>query len=131
MKHLKLFEEYSNKQKIVSFLLDFGMFITMNLAKVENEAKDSKAKDELSKMLFELRKPIINGKTFTDLTSDMNSVINNPKMLSGLFSQIRELLIYIEPRVQNFVKDSDKKTIWINKMSDFKERYKTIINAAI
>ena len=31
-RYLKLFEEHSNKQSIVSFLLDFGMFITMNLS---------------------------------------------------------------------------------------------------
>ena len=40
MRYLKLFEEHNNKQSIVSFLLDFGMFITMNLSKVESESKD-------------------------------------------------------------------------------------------
>jgi hypothetical protein len=128
MKYLKLFEEHNNKQSIVSFLLDFGMFITMNLSKVESESKDVTSKDELSKMLSELRKPLINGKSFTEITTDMNSIVSNPKMLSGLFSQIRDLLIYIEPRIQKFVKDSDKKNIWLDKITNFKERYKNIVS---
>ena len=128
MKYLKLFEEHNNKQSIVSFLLDFGMFITMNLSKVESESKDELSKDELSKMLSELRKPLINGKSFTEITTDMNSIVSNPKMLSGLFSQIRDLLIYIEPRIQRFVKDSDKKDIWLDKITNFKERYKNIVS---
>jgi hypothetical protein len=128
MKYLKLFEEHNNKQSIVSFLLDFGMFITMNLSKVESESKDVTSKDELSKMLSELRKPLINGKSFTEITTDINSIVRNPKMLSGLFSQIRDLLIYIEPRIQKFVKDSDKKNIWLDKITNFKERYKNIVS---
>ncbi len=128
MKYLKLFEDHNDKQSVVSFLLDFGMFITMNLSKVENESKDSKSKNELSKMLSELRKPLINGKSFTEITSDMNSIISNPKMLSGLFSQIRNLSIYIEPRIQKFVIDSNKKSIWLDKITNFKERYIDIIN---
>jgi len=128
MRYLKLFEEHNNKQSVVSFLLDFGMFITMNLSKVESETKDVTSKDELSKMLSELRKPLINGKSFTEITTDMNSIVSNPKMLSGLFSQIRDLLIYIEPRIQKFVKDSDKKNIWLDKIINFKERYKEIVS---
>jgi hypothetical protein len=128
MRYLKLFEEHNNKQSIVSFLLDFGMFITMNLSKVESESKDELSKDELSKMLSELRKPLINGKSFVEITTDMNSIVSNPKMLSGLFSQIRDLLIYIEPRIQRFVKDSDKKDIWLDKITNFKERYKNIVS---
>jgi hypothetical protein len=128
MKYLKLFEEHNNKQSIISFLLDFGMFITMNLSKVENESKDVTSKDELSKMLSELRKPLINGKSFAEITTDMNLIVNNPKMLSGLFSQIRDLLIYIEPRIQRFVKDSDIKNIWLDKITNFKERYKNIVS---
>ncbi len=128
MRYLKLFEEHNNKQSIVSFLLDFGMFITMNLSKVESESRDSTSKDELSKMLSELRKPLINGKSFTEITTDINSIIGNPKMLSGLFSQIRNLLVYIEPRIEKFVKDSDKKNIWLDKITNFKERYKNIVS---
>lgn len=128
MKYLKMFEEHSDKQSVVSFLLDFGMFITMNLSKVENESKDSQSKNELTKMLYELRKPLINGESFTKLTSDINSIISNPKMLSGLFSQIRDLLTYIEPRIQKFVKDSDRKIIWLDKINNLKERYKNIVS---
>ena len=49
-------------------------------------------------------------------------------MLSSLFSQIRELLLYIEPRVKNYVKDCDVKDNWLGKIDKFKERYKEIIS---
>ena len=42
--------------------------------------------------------------------------------------QIRELLLYIEPRVKNYVKDCDVKDNWLGKIDKFKERYKQIVS---
>ena len=131
MLYLKLYEEYSDRQSIITFLLDFGMFITMNLAKIENEAIDDIAKGELTSLLKELRKPIINSKNYSELIEDINSIINNPKLLSGLFLQIRNYLTYIEPRIENYVKDSNTKNTWLNKIDNFKDRYLDIIKNPI
>ena len=44
-------------------------------------------------------------------------------MLSAVFSQIRSMLIYIEPRIKRFVKDGEKKTAWLNRLADLKSKY--------
>jgi hypothetical protein len=45
-----------------------------------------------------------------------------------LFSQIRELLIYIEPRIEKFVIDGDVKDNWLQKIQELKENYKKIVS---
>jgi len=42
--------------------------------------------------------------------------------------QIRELLLYIEPRVKNYVEECDVKDNWLGKIDKFKERYKQIVS---
>ena len=66
--------------------------------------------------------------TYFELINDTDSLYKNPKLLSSLLSQIRELLIYIEPRIKTLVQDSDIKSKWINKIDNLKEDYKKIIN---
>lgn len=131
MWYLKLYEEYSDKQSVITFLLDFGMFITMNLAKVESDAIDDVSRIELTSLLKELRKPIINGMNYSELIKDINSIVNNPKLLSGIFLQIRNYLKYIEPRIENYVKDNNTKKVWLNKIDNFKDRYLDIIKNPI
>ncbi len=119
--------ENLNKNDVVTFILDFGMFITMNLSKVTQEVNSSENTQHLNTMLSDLRKPLLNGMIYSEITNDINNIINNPKLLSALFSQIRNLLIYIKPRLEKFVKDGEKKTIWLNKINDFEMRYKNLI----
>ena len=78
--------------------------------------------------MLNLRKPIINGMNYSELIKDVNILFNTPKMLSALLNKIREFLIYIEPRIERFVKDSEYKTKWLEKIQDFKIRYKNIIS---
>lgn len=127
MNHLKSFSIFeSSSIEVSTFLLDFGMFISMNMSKIEQVTKSDKL-SEIDEMRKAIRKPIINGKTYSEIISDM-SFIKNPKMLSAVMSQIRLLLIYIEPRIKSFIKDCDIKTNWLNKIEDFKKRYKNIIS---
>ena len=124
MKHLLKFNE-SNYNEVSNFLLDFGMFITLNLSKVDSYSINDN-RQELNNMMKRLREPILNGKNYSEVISDMQ-FIKNPKILSAMLLQIRNLLIYIEPRIVRFVKDCDTKNIWLNKIKDFKKRYKNII----
>jgi hypothetical protein len=126
MKYIKLYEEHSHRVFVVAFILDFGMFITMNISKVGTYAMDDKSKTELLNMQAVLNKPILNGQKFSEL--DLDVVINNPKLLSGLFTQISQLLTYIEPRIERYVKECDNKKNWLVKINDFKERYRKIID---
>ena len=130
MKHLKTYQifEYDNKKFINDFMFDFGMLITMGFSQITKMGIDQKSTDELSSMMKRLREPLINGKKYSEILDDINFLYKNPKMLSAFIGQIRELLLYIEPRVVNYVNDCDAKDNWLGKIEKFKERYKQIIS---
>ena len=130
MKHIKTYQlfESANKKFINDFMFDFGMLITMGFSQITKMGIDQKSTDELSSMMKRLREPLINGKKYSEILDDINFLYKNPKMLSAFIGQIRELLLYIEPRVVNCVNDCDTKDNWLDKIEKFKERYKQIIS---
>jgi hypothetical protein len=89
---------------------------------------DEDATKELNSMMKRLREPLINGKTYFELIDNINELYKSPKLLSAFIGQIRELLIYIEPRIEKFVIEGDVKDNWLGKIEKFKERYKQIIS---
>ena len=117
-----------NKDYVNNFLNDFGFLITLNLSQVTKMGIDSNSTNELTNMMMNLRKPIINGLNYIELTKDTNSLYNKPKLLSEILNKIREFLIYIEPRRSKLVKDSVYKIKWLEKIEDLKNRYKNIIS---
>ena len=117
-----------NKDYVNNFLNDFGFLITLNLSQVTKMGIDSNSTNELTNMMMNLRKPIINGLNYIELTKDTNSLYNKPKLLSEILNKIREFLIYIEPRISKFVKDSEYKIKWLEKIEDLKNRCKNIIS---
>jgi len=117
-----------NKDYVNNFLNDFGFLITLNLSQVTKMGIDSNSTNELTNMMMNLRKPIINGLNYIELTKDTNSLYSKPKLLSEILNKIREFLIYIEPRLNKFVKDSEYKTKWLEKIEDLKNRYKNIVS---
>ena len=130
MKYLKTYQlfESANKKFINDFMFDFGMLITMGFSQITKMGVDQTATDELSSMMKRLREPLINGKTYAQLIDNLSLLYNNPKMLSSFIGQIRELLLYIEPRVKNYVEECDVKDNWLGKIDKFKERYKQIVS---
>lgn len=122
-----LLKEGLTRKEVIDFVLEFNFFLSLNLAKVQQEAKDSGSLDELNVMMQNIRKPLINGKNIFELAKEINSIVNNPKMLSALLNQIKNLLEYIEPRLKQYLKDSDKKNIWLKKIENFKVLYLEII----
>ena len=130
MKYLKTYQifESANRKFINDFMLDFGMLITMGFSQITKMGVDQKATDELSSMMKRLREPLINGKKYSEIIDDISFLYKNPKILSAFIGQIRELLLYIEPRVKNYVKDCDVKVNWLGKIDKFKERYKQIVS---
>lgn len=119
--------ESVNKNDLTTFIFDFGIFITLNLSQVTKMGIDENATKELISMMRNLREPLINGKSYKELTTDINYLIQNPKLLSALLDQIRKLLIYIEPRIIKFVKEDEFKSNWLSKIKNFKDRYRIII----
>ena len=132
MKIIKTYENYilresANRNEVVDFLNDFGFFISMNLSKITSYSSDNNNKKELEEMQKNIRKPLINGKTYTELLNDMNIIINNPKYLSTMLSQIKSLLEYIEPRVAKYVDNGEIKNKWLKRIDDLKRKYIKIV----
>ena len=133
LKSYKLFESV-DKSFIKDFLTDFGMLISLNFSQITKMGKDENATKELNLMMQQLRKPIINGQTYFDFLKDnINTVPNNPKLLSAILGIVRGFLIYIEPRVKKFVTDKpasngvNYKEVWLKRIEKIKNDYKTIV----
>lgn len=129
MKHLKTYRifESVNRKFVSDFLLDFGFLITLKFSQITKMGVDESATKELTFMMRNLRGPLINGKKYTELIDNVNDLYKNPRLLSALISQIRELLIYIEPRIKMLVVDGEVKDNWLEKIRELKESYKKIV----
>lgn len=129
MKHLKKYKIFESvDRKFVSdFLLDFGFLISMKFSQITKMGVDEDAAKELTSMMKRLREPLINGKTYFELIDNVGDLYKSPKLLSAFIGQIRELLIYIEPRIKKFVIEGDVKDNWLEKIEDFKDKYKQIV----
>ena len=129
MKHLKTYKIFESvDRKFVSdFLLDFGFLISMKFSQITKMGIDEEATKELTYMMKRLREPLINGKTYFELIDNVNDLYKSPKLLSAFIGQIRELLIYIEPRIKKFVIEGDTKDNWLQKIEEFKDKYKQIV----
>lgn len=130
MKHLKTYRIFESvDRKFVSdFLLDFGFLISMKFSQITKMGVDEDATKELTSMMKRLREPLINGKTYFELIDNVGDLYKSPKLLSAFIGQIRELLIYIEPRIKKFVIEGDVKDNWLLKIEDFKDKYKQIVS---
>ena len=137
MKHLKTYKlfESVDKKFVKEFLTDFGTLISLNFSQITKMGKDENATKELTLMMQQLRKPIINGLNYFDFLKDnINTIPNNPKLLSSLLGIIRGFLIYIEPRIKQFVTDEPAKNglnykeSWLKRIDKIKNDYKLIIN---
>jgi len=119
--------ESVSQEYLIDFLNDFAFFISINLSNVVKMGNNDESTKELKSMMMRLRSPIMNGLNFFDIHKDLKKYIG-PKYISALLLQIRNLLNYIEPRINKLVKDSDYKKSWITKIDDLKNRYRKIIS---
>lgn len=137
MKHLKSYKLFESVDKtfVKDFLTDFATLISLNFSQITKMGKDADATKELTLMMQQIRKPIINGQTYFDFLKDnINTIVNNPKGLSALLGIVRDFLIYIEPRVKEFVKDGpasngvNYKEAWLKRIEKIKNDYKSIVS---
>lgn len=121
-------ESKINQKYVTDFLNDFGFLISLNFSQITKMGIDSDSTDELKQMMLNIRKPIINGSNFFELTKDINKLYKDPKLISALLNKVREFIIYIEPRINRFVIDNEYKSSWLKKIEDLKTRYKNIVD---
>jgi len=123
-----LLNENLNKRKNLNdLLLNYGFLTSLGFSQITKMGKDEEATKELTLMMQNIRKPIINGLSYTKLIEDINSLVNNPKLLSAVVNKIREFLIYIKPRIIKYVQDSDVKTNWLEKIQNLEKIYMEVI----
>lgn len=129
MKHIKTYQlfESVDREFVSDFLLDFGFMITLKFSQITKMGVDEDATKELTSMMKRLREPLINGKTYFELIDNVGDLYKSPKLLSALFSQVRELLKYIESRIEKFVVGGNVKDNWLQKIKELKEDYKKIV----
>ncbi len=136
MKHLQSYKVFESVDKtfVKDFLTDFGTLISLNFSQITKMGKDADAIKELTLMMQQLRKPIINGLNYFEFLKDnINLIPNNPKLLSVMLGIVRDFLIYIEPRVKQFVTDKpasngvNYKEAWLRRIEKIKNDYKLIV----
>jgi len=134
LKEYKIFESVVDKKFVQDFLTDFATLISLNFSQITKMGKDEKSTKELTLMMQNIRKPIINGQNYFEFLKDnINSVPNNPKLLSAVLGIVRDYLTYIEPRVKQFVTDEpasngfDYKEAWLKRIEKIKNDYKLIV----
>ena len=127
-------KEASTSTEVKDFFTDFGTLISLNFSQITKMGKDENATKELTLMMQQLRKPIINGKNYFDFLKDnINIIPNNPKLLSILLGIVRDFLIYIEPRIKQFVTNKpmsngvNYKEVWLKRIDKIKNDYKQIV----
>ena len=123
--------ESATKKDVIDFLIDFNYLLSLNLAKVQSQAKDDKNKALLAKMQQKFKTPVINGKTFFELADERitpRKDLFDPKFLSALLTQIRTYLIYIKEHINTCVVDGIYKTGWLDRISNLEKVYKKIIS---
>jgi hypothetical protein len=137
MKYLKKYKVFESVDKmfVKDFFTDFGTLISLNFSQITKMGKDADSTRELTLMMQQLRKPIINGLNYFDFLKDnINTITNNPKLLSTLLGIVRDFLIYIEPRIKQFVTDEPAKNgvnykeAWLKRIDKIKNDYKLIIS---
>jgi hypothetical protein len=122
---------------VKNFLIDFGTLISLNLSQITKMGKDTQSTEELKTMMERIRKPIINGKTYFEIIGDINTIPNNPRLLSTILLQVKKFIEYIEPRIERFVKDGESanginhKEGWLNRISKIKDDYRKIVNNSL
>jgi hypothetical protein len=130
MRHISNFAMFEsvNAKDVKEFLTDFGWLISMNFSQIQQQAVDDDARKQLVLMMAELRKPILNGKKYSDFISDNFAEIpRNPKLLSAVLGIVRDYLVYMKPRIERFVMDGERKVYWLKKIDELGDTYRRII----
>lgn len=101
---------------------DFGMFITLNAAKIEQQLKPG-YEEQLKELRVALRAPIINGLNYADFISKHWKELNEPVTSTALVKQIFGFLNYLQPRMDFFQDDS----AWKKRFEEVSTKYSDFI----
>lgn len=124
---MKLYEirQLQQQEGIDALVNEVAFFITMNISKIQSYAKDEPSRHELEQMQQHLRQPVINGKTFTELSNEP-SFYKHPKVAPHVLKYIYNLIRYVKPRLERFLRD-DAKSGFIKRIDQITSMYSSYI----
>jgi hypothetical protein len=111
------------KDKYQDLVNDFGIFITLNASRLDQQIIEGK-ENEIKDLMVNLRKPIINGLNYSNFTSQYFNKLMDPTVSKTIISQIYNFLQYIEPRLNIFKPDS----AWVKRFDEVKNKYIDLVS---
>lgn len=130
VKESKVLTENITKKELIEFFNEFLFFLSMNLMKVSSYSKGIEEQEKLREMMLVIQnRKIINGMTIFEVLghTNLNNVIEKPKLLSVVLFQVKNYIEYIEPRIKLYVDNNPIKEKWLEKIDNFKKVYIRII----
>jgi hypothetical protein len=103
-------------------MANMGYFMSLNTVKIQQDAVDSNAQQELANMQQQFRKPILNGMSFFDVNRDMK-ISKNPKVAPILLKYVYDMLGYIEPRIKKYIKP-EQQGKYLDRLDQIKNDYR-------
>lgn len=117
----------SDVKQYVELFSDLGTFLSLNTSHITQDAKDEQSKSELKLMQQQFRKPIINGMGINELISEWpQKTLVNPKVIPVVMKWIYEMLRYIEPRIEKYLRD-DRKKDRLDRLNQIKDKYRKVV----
>jgi hypothetical protein len=118
-------EGLAPRNPYVELLIDLSWFMSMNTQQIQQDAIDSAAQQELAVMQRQLRSPIINGKSFSEVIAD-HEMRKHPKVAPVLLKFAYDILGYIEPRIKKYVRP-DEQSQYLTRLNTLKDLYRAAI----
>ena len=106
-------------------MANMGYFMSLNTVKIQQDAVDSNAQQELANMQQNFRKPILNGMSFFDVNRDVK-LSKNPKVAPILLKYVYDMLGYIEPRIKKYIKP-DQQGKYLDRLNQIKNDYRAAV----
>ena len=103
-------------------MANMGYFMSLNTVKIQQDAVDSDAQQELANMQQQFRKPILNGMSFFDVNRDIK-MSKNPKVAPILLKYVYDMLGYIEPRIKKYIKP-EQQGKYLDRLNQIKNDYR-------
>jgi len=117
----------SDVKQYLELFNDLATFLTLNTSHIVQDAKDEQSKTELKTMQLQFRKPIVNGMGATELSSEWpQKTLIHPKVIPVVLKWIYEMLRYIEPRIEKYLRD-DRKKDRLDRLNQIKNKYRTVV----
>jgi len=103
-------------------MANMGYFMSLNTVKIQQDAVDSNAQQELANMQQQFRQPILNGMSFFDVNRDIK-ISKNPKVAPILLKYVYDMLGYIEPRIKKYIKP-EQQGKYLDRLNQIKDDYR-------